>query len=189
MKSRHKLNLRLDTQELKQALVDNPDLFGQYNQRGSAEGSPHREMTDIWIRYKDIKPHLESGDFSTFGDEHDSVWYSSSNLLPVKRLLFQIMAEVDGERLGGVLITKLPPHGVIHPHIDGGWHAGYYDKYYVPIQSSKGDVFGFEDGDVIPSEGDVWWFNNSVVHWVKNETDNYRFSLIVCIKTENRLGE
>jgi len=32
--------------------------------------------------------------------------------------------------------------------------------------------------------GDAWWFDNSVVHWVENNTDSDRIAMIVCIRTE-----
>jgi len=186
--SHKKLNITLDVAALKGALTLMPEEFGKYPQRGEFEGSPHSEMKDIWVRYNNVEPYLKSGDFSTFGDEHDSIWYDIADRLPVKNLLFEIMKEVDGERLGGVLITKLSPGGKIKPHTDAGWHASYYDKYYIPIQNKKGSVFGFEDGIITPEEGDVWWFNNSVRHWVENNTDEDRIAMIVCVKTENSKG-
>jgi len=187
--SHKKLNLKLDVQELKAALNSMPEEFGKYPQRGEFKGSPHSEMKDIWVRYNDVEPFLKSGDFSKFGDEHDSIWYDIADKLPVKDLLFKIMEAVDGERLGGVLITKLPAGGKIKAHTDSGWHAAYYDKYYVPIQNKIGSTFGFEDGIIRPDEGDVWWFDNSIKHWVDNDTNEDRIAMIVCIKTDNEKGE
>jgi quercetin dioxygenase-like cupin family protein len=133
-------------------------------------------MSDIWVRYNDIKNLGEK-----FNDEHDSVWYPVAKRIPeVFPIVFGIMSAVSGERLGGVLITKLPPGGKIERHTDHGWHARYYDKYYVGIQT--GGVFGFEDGDIRSNEGDVYWFDNSIPHWVINDSDKDRVSLIVCIK-------
>lgn len=178
-----RLDLRVDVSELREQLKAHPELFGQYPMRGNFQGSPHREMTDIWVRYNDVTPFLESGDFSKFGDEHDSVWYPCAQLIPaVRPVVFSIMAAVQGERLGGVLITKLPPGGKIHPHTDSGWHARYYDKFYVPVED-YGSVFGFEDGDIHPEPGEVYWFDNSRRHWVVNDADGERVSMIVCIKT------
>jgi hypothetical protein len=186
--SHKRLNLKLDVRALKSALNSMPEEFGKYPQRGEFEGSPHSEMKDIWVRYNDVEPFLKLGDFSKFGDEHDSIWYDVVNRLPIKNLLFQIMEAVDGERLGGVLITKLLPGGKIKAHTDSGWHAKYYDKYYVPVQNEIGSTFSFADGTIYPDEGDVWWFDNSIKHWVDNDTDDERIALIVCIKTENETG-
>lgn len=182
-----RIGLRLNVEPLKQALHRHNYLFGEYPFRATAPGSPHAEMEDIWIRYNDIRPCLESGDLSYFADEHDSIWYPSYYLLPeVHKPIFDIMQAVRGERLGGVLITKLPPGGMIQPHTDAGWHAEYYDKYFVPIQNAKGAVFGFDDGIIDPEEGDVYWFDNSKNHWVANNSIEDRIAMIVCIKTNHR---
>jgi len=93
---------------------------------------------------------------------------------------------VGGETLGGVLITKLPPSGIIDKHVDSGWHAGYYDKFYVPIQNANGSLFRFENGDIDAVEGEVYQFDNSVPHWVENNSDIDRISMVVCIRTFER---
>jgi len=189
IKSHHKLKLRIDVEPLREALNIHADLFGQYPQRGESKTSPHHEMKDIWIRFNDIKPYLDSGDFSDFSGEHDSSWYDSVKKLPeVLEPIFKIMTAVQGERLGGVLITRLLPGGEIKPHKDSGWHAAYYEKYYVAITNKKGSTFCFHDGVIEAQEGEVYWFSNSNYHWVKNETDSERIAMIVCIKTNNKLG-
>ena len=170
---------------LQKEILDNYDKFDQYKFRRTAQGSPHKEMTDIWVRYNDIKPRLATEDFTGFNDEHDSVWFDVVNKIPsVKKVIFDLMHKVDGERLGGVLITKLPPGGHIEKHTDAGWHARYYDKFYVPILNSKGSIFGFEDGNIEPNIGEAWWFDNSQNHWVDNKSETDRIAMIVCIRTD-----
>lgn len=187
--SHKRIDLNVDVDPLKIALDKHKYLFGEINWR-KGEGSPHNEMEDIWLRYNDIKPYEKTGDYSTFNDEHDPIWYESIKKLPEAiPLIFDLMAKVRGERLGMVIITKLPPGGKIYPHIDGGWHAGYYDKYYIPIANKLGSSFFFTDGVIeSPKEGSVWWFDNSNEHWVFNNTDSERIAMIVCIKPNNRMG-
>ena len=178
------LDLTVNVGPLQRELAGNDELFGQYPMRGEFPGSPHEEMKDIWIRYNDVKPFLKSGDWSTFADEHDSIWYPSANKIPsAKRIALKIMAEEEGERLGGILITKLPPYGKIKKHTDSGWHASYYDKYYVAVDSPKGSIFGFDQGEISAQNGDIFWFDNSHPHWVENNTAYDRISMIVCIRT------
>lgn len=179
----HKLDLRVDIAPLAQELKKHNDLFGQYSQRASAPNSPHIDMTDIWLRYKDVRPYLESGDYSTFADEHIPIWYPSAEKLPAAvRIVKQVMRAVGGKRLGGVLITKLPAGKKIHPHTDSGWHAQFYEKYYVAVKNSPGAVFGFESGDIVPDEGDVFEFDNAYRHWVNNDSNEDRIAMIICIK-------
>lgn len=179
----------LDVLPLQRAILRQPKLFGKYPQRGNFEGSPHCAMKDIWVRYNDIEPYLERGNLDGFADEHDSVWYPAAYAIPqVRKVVFDLMRLVEGERLGGILITKLPPGGKIEKHVDGGWHASYYDKYFVPILNEEGATFSFEDGVIHPKIGEAYWFNNSVPHWVENNTDSDRIAMIVCIRHQGVKG-
>lgn len=179
-----KIATGLNVLPLQVALKRQPQLFGAHGYRRYSEGSPHTQMSDIWVRYNDVRKYPD-GDLSKFNDEHDGVWYPAYYALPqVRPLVFSIMALVEGERLGAVLITKIPPGGGIAPHIDGGWHAEYYEKYYVPIQNEPGATFNFEDGVIAPDLGDVYWFNNSVPHWVENNSSADRIAMIVCIRSD-----
>lgn len=168
----------LDVDSLARTLVRRPELFGTRPARQNVD--IHAEMRDIWVRHNDYSL-IESG---RFNDEHDSKWYPESVEVPqVRTLASALMSVVEGERLGGILITKLPPGGVIKPHVDSGWHASYYDKFFVPIQNDPGAVFGFPDGVIHATPGEAWWFRNDVPHWVRNDSPRDRIALIVCIRT------
>jgi len=166
----------IDVSEAAKELDLNSHLFGECNARKDA-GPVHAQMNDIWLRYGNIPT---DGDYSKIANEHDSVWLK--DLPACKRICFDVMALVDGERLGGVLITKLPAGGKILPHTDSGWHASYYDKYYVPIKNEYGADFCFDGGVINPDIGDVWAFDNSYLHWVNNDSYSDRIAMIICIK-------
>jgi hypothetical protein len=174
----------LPTADLLAAITAQPELFGQHPQRTSAPGSPHHMVSDICVRYNDL---ANLG--PRFNQEHDSVWYPAWYALPpLKPLIFQLMDWLEGERLGGILITKLPPGGKVFPHTDSGWHAAYYDKFYIALQNPPGAVFRFPNRDLIARPGDCFWFDNSVPHSVSNDSDQDRLALIVCIKTDKYKG-
>lgn len=174
----------IDVVPLQLALARQPELFDRYTERRTAPGSPHSQMTDIWVRYNDRREADASGDFSKLSDRHESVWYPDSARLPeVMPIVFSLMAHVRGEQLGGILITKLPAGGVIEPHTDSGWHAKNYDKFYVPIQTPPGCRFTFPDGAISAKDGEVWWFRNDVTHEVYNPGPGDRIGMVVCIKT------
>ena len=185
IKSHELVCSNLDVLPLQKELLENYNEFDKYNHRRTFTNSPHSEMNDIWVRYNDVKPFEEKGSLKGFEAEHDSIWYPVIDKLPgVNRVVFELMRQVNGERLGGILITKLPAGGHIKRHTDSGWHAQYYDKFYVPILNSKGSVFGFDDGDIVPELGQAWWFDNSNPHWVDNKSNTDRIAMIVCIRTE-----
>ena len=168
-------------------LRSNPQLWNRHRMRKDREESPHSQMNDIWLRYNDISKYEPP--YEGINDEHDSVWYDAYYCLPSAReIIFNIMATAYGERLGGVLITQIPPGGEIKPHADDGWHVRYYDKFYVSLESGPGANFYCEDEVICPNPGDVYWFDNTKMHWVINESNTDRTTLIVCIKT-HRFGE
>ena len=184
MKAYNKIHSNLDVELARKEIKENAHLFGEFNARKLA--SPvMAQMDDIWLRYGDIREATRTGDYSGIADEHDSIWLK--DLPECRKLCFEVMRMVDGERLGGVLISRLEPEKEMLPHVDEGWHAEYYDKYYIPLENEKGAVFGFDEGDIAPEIGDVWAFDNSYNHWVKNHSKKDRIAMIVCIK-QNKLN-
>ncbi|WGT64800.1 aspartyl/asparaginyl beta-hydroxylase domain-containing protein [Variovorax paradoxus] len=167
----------LNVKPLRQALDKNAQLWDQRTERTASEDSPHHGLSDIWARFAD--PATMQADGS-----HDSVWYAPADVLPVRDIVFPLMAAVRGERLGGVLITRIRPGQTCKPHTDPGWHARYYDKYAVQIAAAPGQAFHFESEKLVTVPGDIYWFDNSRTHWVTNESDTDRITMIVCIKTE-----
>ncbi len=168
----HKVTEGIDVKPLIDTLERNPHLWDQIPIRRTYEGSPHTEMVDIWVRF---------GEEIT-SEEHEAVWYDSEVAEAVKPIAHLIMDLVGATRLGGILITKLPAGGKIAPHIDYGWHASFYDKYYVSVKSPEGSVFGFESGDIVSNPGDCYGFKNNVLHWVTNDTEEERISMIICMR-------
>jgi hypothetical protein len=158
-------------------LKNNPQLWNMHNFRTQAESSPHHGLDDIWVRYQ-----KEDGAVAA---PHESIWYPESEFLPsVKALAYEIMHMVKGERLGGILITRIPPGKMCKPHTDSGsWHAEYYDKYAVQIESNCLQAFHFEGESFCAKPGDVYWFDNQYEHWVTNESNEDRITLIICIRT------
>ncbi len=186
MKNLIKIANGIDVVPLLLQIQRQPKLWDRHSLRKESEDSPHKEMSDIWLRYNDIKKYKESGDFSSFNDEHDPVFYPEWYALPaVRPIVMGLMARVEGTRLGGVMITKIPPGGKIKPHSDNGWHAKYYNtKLYVVLQSNLKCVNRVEDEVVRMAPGDVWFFDNTKEHEVINDGDDDRITLIVCVRCE-----
>lgn len=156
------------------ALQEHPELWNTVTDRTAAEDSPHHGLSDIYIRYSKVS--------ATDHDPHESEWYPAAAVLPVRPLIARLMTAMGGERLGGVLITRIPPGVSCKPHIDGYWHAGYYEKFGIQIASAPGQAFCFEGEQLVTKPGDVFWFDNSQTHWVTNESQHERITLIVTLK-------
>lgn len=171
-----------------QEILRQPWLWNEHTVRTENPSSPHHGLDDIWVRYNPLRNFTPDGGAAAFNQEHEAEWYPPYYALPSLRpLVFDLMRRVEGERLGGVLITRIPPGAMCKPHRDDGWHAKHYDKYAVQLQSAPGQAFCFGDGELEAEPGDVYWFNNLEEHWVKNPTNQDRMTLIVCIRS-NRMG-
>lgn len=171
-----------DVRLVRQRLVspDNVDLWNAHTLR--TEAYAHAGISDIWVRYNAWE-NLDRSNPAAFNEPHESVWYPAIDRVPVLRpLIFDVMRLVEGEHLGGVLITRIPPGGEVLPHVDQGWHARYYDKVAVQIEGGHKQSFCFDDDKLVSHPGDVYTFDNSRKHWVTNESDHDRITLIICIR-------
>lgn len=181
-----KLAAGIDVSALNAQIEAHPELWNSVNYRKVTPGSPHGEMSDIWVRYNDIRPYQALGDYSRMKDAHIPVWYPAWYALPALRpLVFDLMAAVQGEMIGAIFITKIPSGTGIAPHQDGGWHPEYFDKFYISLKAAPGAVFHTETESYTPAVGDVFHFDNRVTHWVTNDSGQDRMTLIVCIRNEH----
>lgn len=165
----------INVQPLYWALLKNPQVWNRHPGRTENPQSPHYGLDDIWVRFggeehfKNQQPHFPH-------------WYPEADVLGVKPLLRDLLRNVDGDILGGVLITRIPAGATCKPHVDMGWHALQYEKYAIQIASAPGQKFCFEGQELETAPGDLFWFNNQHLHWVENPTNYERVTLIACIK-------
>lgn len=117
-------------------------------------------------------------------DPHESIDYPAYATLPEARpLIMGLMARVEGERLGRVMINKIAPGGSIFPHADNEAHADYYSRFHLVLQSQPGVSFRAGDETIFMPVGTVWWFDNSKEHEVINNSADDRIHVIIDIRT------
>ena len=162
-----------------------PELWNAHTLRTERYNTPHNAVSDIWVRFNPWDNF--DGDPVKFTMEpHKSEWYPCIAKIPAAwSLARKVYRLVGGKSLGGVLITRIPPHGEVKPHIDSGWHATHYEKFAVQIKGNKDQAFCFEDSTLSPLPGDLFTFDNSRLHWVTNDSDEERITLIVCIRRDS----
>lgn len=185
MKNFLQLPGKVDVTSLLVSLQLQPELWDSHNQRKKFANSPHIHTSDIWVRHND--PTKFTGDYKTWvRAECDSVWWpAAEKLVPIKPLIFDLMARCQATRLGAVLITKIPAGKSVLAHADVGWHPMYYNmKLYVPLQANEKCINRVEDEKVVMRAGEVWYFDNTKEHDVVNDGDTDRIVLIVCLKVE-----
>jgi hypothetical protein len=166
----------IDIAPMHKAIDAHPELWNQNPQRTANENSPHYGLSDIWARF--CAPGVDGS------MPHESMWYPCAEVLPIRELVYPLMAAYQGDQLGGVLITKIPAGKECKPHIDPGWHARHYKKFAIQIAASEGQQFCFESESLASKPGDLFYFDNSFNHWVTNPTVYDRITAIICIKTD-----
>lgn len=177
-----KLQHTFDVAPLVAELSWYPELWNDFDLRTNHPQSPHRELDDIFVRYN-ARVNF-TGDRTEFNGPHDSVWWDAAEkLTAAQRIAFEVMEAVEGERLGMVLITRIPAGATCHPHVDHGWHARHYDKYAVQLTSAPGQSFHVEQEKLSAEPGECYFFDNSRPHWVINESSQDRMTMIVCVRT------
>jgi uncharacterized cupin superfamily protein len=170
-----------DVKPLQEQLAAHPELWDGITLRKAHPKSPHREVEDIWVRYNPLENY--HGDMEAFNGPHVAKWYPVVKQLPAaKDLSLGLMKMLGMSKLGFVLITHLAPGKQVYPHVDGGWHAKYYEKFCIQVKGNQNQAFCFDDGELRASPGDVYWFKNSFPHWVTNNSDQERISMIVCLR-------
>lgn len=150
---------------------------------GMPDLNPHKKISDIIVRFNDWANW--TGDRQAFNEEHESVWWGAYDKLPyIQPLVFDLMRLHFAERLGMVLITRIPPHCNVGKHIDSGWHARYYLKFGLQLKSAPGQKFCFEGYSLETAPGDLFAFRNDITHWVENPTDEERITMIICLRPQ-----
>jgi hypothetical protein len=77
-----------------------------------------------------------------------------------------------------VMFARMPPGGVIHPHIDTNPAAKWPHKIHVPVTTNAGVVSCFGGGEHYFPPGEAVEVNNLGPHWVRNGGDTDRVHLI-----------
>jgi hypothetical protein len=150
------------------------------------ENSPHRDVHDIWLRYRDFA-EFDPENPQAFAGPHISTWYAAYHQMPwVRTVIGYVLARCIpvASEIGGVLITKIPPGKSVLRHSDAGhWHSTYYrDKFMCHLQSAPGQYFSYDERSYGARTGDVVKFDNLIPHSVTNDSDVDRISLILATR-------
>jgi len=66
----------------------------------------------------------------------------------------------------------------IDTHIDEGAYFSHFDRFHFCVSSNENNVFHIRDEDCKLEEGNLYWVNNHVPHWLKNNNTVNRINLI-----------
>jgi len=77
-----------------------------------------------------------------------------------------------------VMLARMPPGGVIHPHIDANPAAKWPHKIHVPLSTNPQVVCFFGGAEHHFTSGEAVEVDNLGPHWVRNNGDTERIHLI-----------
>ena len=170
-----------NTTPLLLALQQQPQLWDVYPVRTTFPGTPVAACSDILLRFQRL-PALPAWGAPASPDAHECIWLPASATLPQARpLIFETMRLVEGERLGRVIITRLPPGAKILPHMDADANSRYYHFYHLLLAGSEDTPFTCGDEVVLMQPGELWLFDNLLEHALHNQGPHDRLSLIIAV--------
>lgn len=160
-------------------IEQHPELWGKY---------------DTWTAGKDTvlsqmgmaKNYIEL----RYNKGHPNQWNREPYyiLTEAKPLIINLMAAIPGEYLGRVIISRMAPGEIIQPHrhfVQNGVPK-IYDTFQIPLKVPLGVLFGCTDGTITEEihmeRGKAYWFDNEMMHWVKNESIGFRLSMMLDIR-------
>jgi len=185
MKHFLKLASNVDPMPVMQAVAARPHLWDQHKWRTEYNGTPHLDVSDIWLRYSDMEKTARNDNTAAVQNDDRPVFYPAWDALPqVRPIVFGLMRQVEAIELGRVLITRLPPGGRIAAHSDAT--GAYTDqpgrRYHVVLQGLPGSMFRCGDETVNMKTGEVWMFDHLADHEVWNNSPDDRIHLLVDLR-------
>lgn len=169
----------IDPVPLLLSVYQKPDMWDKNTIRQDFEDSPHDKTKSIIFRFQEIREDVT--DFLGDVQCYDTPEYAE--FPEAKKIIMQLMARVQGTQLGRCMIVNLPAGAVVAPHEDQGSSAWFYDRYHVVLQANPGVKFTSGDETVQMVTGEIWWFDNTKLHTVVNDSGMDRIHMIVDIKS------
>lgn len=177
----------VDVMPLLLAIKRRPDLWKEDTYLRDYPQGPFGEVESIMLRFpeKSVKETQAEVDAHLLThDPHENIDYPAYKVLHEARsIVMNLMARVQGERLGRVMINKIEPGGRIFPHADTPEHCEYYTRFHVVLWGKPGAVIRCDNEQLDMQTGDCFWFNNALEHEVTNNSGEERISMVIDIRT------
>jgi hypothetical protein len=191
MKNFHFLANGVDVNPLMLAIRRRPDLWKEDTFLRHYPQGPFGETETIMLRFPEKVEGLTEEQIELYKqnqlagfDQYEAIDYPAYKVLHEARpLVMNLMARVGGERLGRVMINKVVPGGRIFAHADTPEQTRYYTRFHIVLHGLPGAVLKAGDEQINMLTGECFWFDNSQVHEVVNNSADERVSMVVDIRT------
>lgn len=180
----------VNVKPLVNAIYRKPDLWKADDFLRKYPQGPFGDTDTIYLRFQEHvqvqsaeEEELYKQNKLAGHDLHECPWRPEVDQLPEARaLIMALMTATGATRLGRCMINRLVQGGKIFRHADSPWHASYWDRYHIVLQSEPGNVFMCGDEQIWMRPGEIWWFQNAIEHEVFNNSADDRLHLIVDLR-------
>ena len=159
--------------------INNSKFWNWINLRRLAYQSQHNDVEDIVLRFQPVQGLFTFEDFLN-GKECADLFVQKY----MPKTCELIITLTKRFKVGRVVIAKLKAGGMIGEHIDEGEYHKDYSRYHLVVDTNPKVIFGCGGEEVHMPEGTIWWFNNQLPHYVRNDGDTDRTHIIVDIKKQ-----
>jgi len=111
-------------------------------------------------------------------DVHESRYTGISTRFPETVQLIESLAIELGGELGRAKLAQVPPGKKVLPHVDRGEYYRLRNRHHLVIRSETGSPLQAGGEEVRMQEGELWWFDNHVLHAAHNDSTANRVHLI-----------
>lgn len=164
----------IDVDPLLAQIAANPQLWNICDlwTRGKPQ-SALSDIDDIVLRYnRSSAPALNDWDHPAF-----------QILSEAQPIIMALMAAVQGEHLGRVIISRMRPGQIIPVHTDDPMGIPLYaHRYQIPLSVKPGAIYTVDGESIYMQPGNVYWFNSQLPHWVENNSQEDRISMLADIR-------
>lgn len=122
-------------------------------------------------------------------DVHESRWTYGAAQYPLACRFLEDTAFALDSLMGRAKIVCLPAGQRVYPHIDRGEYYRVRDRYHLVLRSAAGSWLKSGGEEVRMREGELWWFDNNVLHEAHNDGDEDRIHLIFDLLPGARAAE
>jgi hypothetical protein len=190
MKHFHFLGNGLPVNPLMLAIRRRPDLWQEDTFLRHYPQGPFGQTETIMIRFPEKVEGLSEEQIEAYKqnqlagyDQYEAVDYPAYKVLHEARpLIMNLMSAVQGERLGRVMINKVSPGGRIFAHADTQEQTSYYTRFHIVLHGLPGAVLKAGDEQINMNTGECFWFDNSQLHEVINNSADDRVSMVIDIR-------
>ena len=111
-------------------------------------------------------------------DVHESRVLEMARKFPGTLGFCEGVARSVGGELGRATLVALLPCSQVYPHVDAGAYYRIRDRYHLVLRSGNGSPLTAGNETVVMREGELWVFDNKVLHSARNPSGEHRIHLI-----------